>query len=134
MLAVGAVTLVTALFGLRACMTKFLAEDCSVELQLAIQSPDQTHEAFVNNKECDGPLATGYHDYFVTIRNGGQSTDAGIKVFVASDVEPDITWRDNNHLIVTIKAPSFIGASLHQANGVTVIYRLADGLLEQDHA
>jgi hypothetical protein len=120
--------LAAAFFSLRA----HFAEECAPEKQTNILAANEAHEAVMTEKECAGAFASGYHDYFVRVRNHSKAGDKGTEIFV-TDSEPGVAWRDDDHLVITINYPSFIGTNLHQAEGISIVYRIADGLLETNY-
>ena len=94
--------------------------------EIVIESPDGTREARLFEEGCSGPA------YWITVRNKDSWMGGQTEVFVTWDFEPEVTWRDDRHLVLAIREVSDFGKTLHQADGVTVVYRVADRLREED--
>ena len=94
--------------------------------EIVIESPDGTREARLFEDGCSGPA------YWITIRNKDSWMGGETEVFVTWEFEPEVAWRDDRHLVITIREVSYFGKTLHQADGVTVVYRIADRLREED--
>jgi len=60
------------------------------------------------------------------VRNKEAWIGGETKVLLTWDFEPDVTWRDDRHLVITINYVSHFGTILHEADGISVIYRLAE--------
>jgi len=54
------------------------------------------------------------------------------EVLLTWEFEPEVAWRDDQHLVITIQEVSHFRMSLHQAEEITIVYRVADGLSEEN--
>jgi hypothetical protein len=133
----GALALVLALFfGLRYSVR---TQDCSHH-ETVLPSPDGTHKARLVNEACDFIGVNNNNAYWVAVGPSsggwfGHETAIFLSWDSAADIAefaPDVAWSDDHHLVITIQYVSNVRTSLHEADGVTVIYRLADRLSEEN--
>jgi hypothetical protein len=94
--------------------------------EIDLKSPDGMRAARLFEDGCSGPA------YWVTVRNKDSWIGGETEVFVTWEFEPELAWRDDRHLVITIREVSHFGKTLHQGDGVTVVYCVADRLREQD--
>ena len=90
-------------------------------------SPDGTHEARLTNQDCYGSVA-----YWITVIDKAAWLGGSTKVLLTWDFPPDVAWRDDRHLAITIQRVSHFDMSLHQAGEISIAYRLADQLFEEN--
>jgi hypothetical protein len=80
---------------------------------------------------CDAPLY-GSIWYTINISDTDASND-GKEIFSAIE-PPDLSWVNNEHVVITISQVSDIHTSLHKAGVIVVSYRLAERLHEGNFA
>ena len=98
---------------------------CDPTTETVFQSPDGKKQALLKNQICSPGLGASYNAYWVVVRG---TADQDTQVFATWDSAPDVEWRNDQELVITVQVVSHIGMSLHQAGAVVIQYRIGERL------
>jgi hypothetical protein len=125
-------TLVLAaiIFGIRSWFLQIRANSCYFVEKLRSEAPNKIHVAVVSEQICDAPLAATTNLVVAMQVIPSPPGEKGVDFFITRAAFPILSWKDSQHLVVTISDIGWIGTSLHEAAGAQIEYRLAAGLAE----
>jgi hypothetical protein len=104
---------------------------CAQRISLRQPSPDNKHELRMVDHYCDAPL---YGSIWYTISISDTDGSSEGKEIFSADESPDLSWVNNEHVVITISGIGDIHTSLHKAGMIVVSYRLAERLHEGNFA
>jgi hypothetical protein len=108
------------------------ADDCAVLNQSNVPAPDGKHEAIISHEACALGFGVGGEYVRVLVGTAGQvDSTNGREAFIAY-FQPDVVWSNPNELTITVKNVSWIGTSLHKAGDVSIVYRVAEQLSQEN--
>lgn len=100
--------------------------ECRDVHESVFPSGDGVHDAVLAHQYCGGDI------YWIDVRNNRAWFGGNTKVFLTWEFAPTVAWGDSQHIVITINEVSDIGTSLHEADRIIVIYRLADRLSDEN--
>jgi hypothetical protein len=117
------------------------SQECAPVIDKTFPSPSQTKKVHLMNQYCAPGFGNGDNPYWVVI--GDDVAKAGQEdrvvlgqedhvVFKAWDVEPIVSWQDDEHLVIQIVAVSRIVKTLHMLGDVHISYRISEALSEDN--
>jgi len=117
--------------------------DCGPVTDTSFRSPTGRKVAHVVNQKCAYGFAAGYGAFWIVL--GNEVANVGREdrvdqlapeqsvVFKAFLFRPQLSWTDDNNLVVTIEELSPIQKSLHSLGDVRIKYRIADKLSKETY-
>src|SRR5436853_5883030 len=103
---------------------------CDVTSRNEVPSPDGKHVAIQLGTLCSAGFGNNSNGEGVLIDTRPAGASPEKQVFLTFDTPPGVRWLDNDTVEITVNAVSAINVSLKVAKGVTVAYRMRDGLTE----
>lgn len=117
---------------LKSCGFAGRSDDCAIVSRSSLPAPDGKHEVIITDQECAFGFGQGGKYIRVFVGKAGEVATDGNEVFIAGSFQPEVIWSNSNELTITVNKASWIGTSLHQAGDVSIVYRVADRLSEEN--
>jgi hypothetical protein len=97
-----------------------------VRQSYAVISPDMQHVAYLCTDDEESA-------YWITLGDHWDESKP-TEIVLEWTRFPDIDWRDDRHLVVTLHVDEVPTVSLHESHGVSVVFRIGDELSQEKYA